>query len=347
MTELSPTLDSPKAPGHVGDGKNVPPADQEFATLMLLAVTFVWGLSFSWLKNWQVAAGECPGSGVVGGLLASLTLIGIRMTLAFAILTLFLPRFTFRPTLREHAAGALVGLTLFIGHVPQVWGLGSTTPALSALFTSLASAWVPLAAWVFLRERPTLATFPGFVLAITGTLVIAGIGAKGLNTDGSGLKFGDWLTLAASVAFTVEILVLDRVGRSVRPGHLTAGFFAASGVASFLLAITVAATGPGVGAWWQWTSGTIRDPNVQANIARLTLLPTVFGFHFMNVYQPRVSASRAALIYLFEPVFAAMYSIWLGHDRFTTSLLLGGALILTGNAVLELPNWLPRRATPP
>jgi drug/metabolite transporter (DMT)-like permease len=317
------------------------PADQGRATLVLVFVTFVWGLSFSWLKDWQVTAGDCPG----GGLLASLTLIGIRMAAAFVLIAVFLPRLVTAPSFREHVAGAVVGLVFLAGHVPQVWGLGTTTPALSALFTSLSSAWVPFAAWVYLRERPTLMTFPGFALAITGTLVIAGVIPGGTGTGSSGLKFGDWLTLIASVAFTGQVLVLDRLGRLARPGHLTAGFFAAPGIASLALAVAVAAAGPGTGTWWEWMTGMLADPKAQLNIIRLTLFPAVIGFHLMNVYQPRVTASRAALIYLLEPVFAAAYSVWHGHEQVTASLLAGGALILAGNLVIELPNWLPRRAT--
>jgi drug/metabolite transporter (DMT)-like permease len=348
MTELSPTLDGPKIIGRVAERESAALRSSErAATLMLVVVTFIWGLSFSWLKDWQVASGDCPGGGFIGGgLLASFTLIGIRMTVAFVIVAIFLPRLVFGPTLREHVAGAIVGLALLAGHVPQVWGLGSTTPALSALFTSLASAWVPFAAWVYLRERPGAATFPGFALAITGTLVIAGVVPGGSSLEGSGLKFGDWLTLLASVAFTCQILVLDRVGRTVRPGHLTAGFFAAPGLLSLALAVAIAAAGPGAGAWMNWTVGTLVEPKVQWNIVLMTLFPTVLGFYWMNVYQPRVTASRAALIYLLEPVFAAGYSVWQGHDRVTVSLLAGGALILAGNAVIELPKWLARRVTP-
>jgi drug/metabolite transporter (DMT)-like permease len=314
-------------------------ARQRHATLMLVLVTLVWGVSFTWLKEWQVSAGECPG----GGLLSSLTLIGIRMTVAFVLVAICLPRLTFGSTLREHAAGAIVGLTFFAGHLPQVWGLATTSPAFSALFTSLASAWVPLVAWAYFGQRPAVWTLLGFALAITGTLVISGIGSVS-SFEGSSLKTGDWLTLIASVAFAVQVLVLDRLGRLARPGHITAGFFAGPGLFSLALAAAVAALGPGTDAWWSWLAGSLRDPKVQMNIVQLTLLPTALGFHLMNVYQPRLGASRAALIYLLEPVFASVYSVWQGHDRVTAALLLGGCLILTGNALAEAPNWLPRRA---
>jgi drug/metabolite transporter (DMT)-like permease len=85
---------------------------------------------------------------------------------------------------------------------------------------------------------------------------------------------------------------------------------------------------------------------VVRDVLLLTLLSTILATHLMNTYQPRVPASRAALIYLLEPVFAAALSVAVGHDAVTGRLLLGGALILGGNALVELPLWIRRDAAP-
>jgi drug/metabolite transporter (DMT)-like permease len=71
------------------------------------------------------------------------------------------------------------------------------------------------------------------------------------------------------------------------------------------------------------------------------------AFHWMNVYQPRVSAGRAALIYLLEPVFAAAFSVAWGYDALTARLFLGGSLILGGNLLIEIPYWVERWRRPP
>ena len=75
------------------------------------------------------------------------------------------------------------------------------------------------------------------------------------------------------------------------------------------------------------------------DLGLLTLLCTVLPFHWFNVYQPRVPASRAALIYLLEPVFASLFSLFWGHDTLALPLLVGGGLILAGNALVEVPDW--------
>ncbi len=58
------------------------------ATAMLVVVTLLWGLSFAWMKNWQEAARGAPG----GSLLASLTLIALRMPVALLVLAVWQPR---------------------------------------------------------------------------------------------------------------------------------------------------------------------------------------------------------------------------------------------------------------
>jgi drug/metabolite transporter (DMT)-like permease len=101
-----------------------------------------------------------------------------------------------------------------------------------------------------------------------------------------------------------------------------------------------AAAGPGLATWLDWLATMLLQPAVLRDVLALTLLSTVLATYLMSTYQPRVSASRAALIYLLEPVFASTLSVLIGHDAVTGRLLLGGSLILGGNAVAELPLWL-------
>lgn len=302
---------------------------------MLILVTLLWGLSFPWMKEWQLAAGACPG----GNLLASLTLIGLRMTLALIVFTIFRPRLVFGATPREHAAGATVGAIFVAGFVLQVWGLAYTTPALSGFFTSLACAWAPLLAWLLFRDHLSGWTLAGLALGLAGTVAFVEGDLR--------LRFGEALGVVASYAFAGQMLSLDRLGRVARPGRLTAGFFAAPGMLALAGALVVAATGPGLDAWFAWTLALLRDPAALRTLACLTLLPTVLSFHWMNVWQPRVGTSRAALIYLLEPVFASAFSIYLGYDKVTIPLLLGGTLILGGNLLVELPGLLARKEGKP
>jgi drug/metabolite transporter (DMT)-like permease len=300
---------------------------------MLVLVTLIWGVSFSLSKNWQEAAKGWPG----GGLLAGLTLIALRTSLAVVLLIAFQPKLIRQSTRREHLSGAAIGVVFAVSFVLQTWGLATTTPGLSAFITSLSSAWVPLLAYLVLRTPVAGITVLGMLVGVAGTAVL------GLNTDpasGWQLGEGEGLTLAATVLFAVQVLLLDRLGKRVRSAHLTVGFLGVTAVLAGVLGVVVAAVGPGVGAWLQWTADMLRQPAVLGDVALLVLLPTVLAFHWMNVYQPLVSAGRAALIYLLEPLFAAAFSVAWGHDLLTARLFLGGGLILAGNLLVEAPYWV-------
>ncbi len=178
------------------------------------------------------------------------------------------------------------------------------------------------------------------------TLLGLGVAVAGMAVLVEGdwkLRYGEWLTLVASLAFAAQILMLDCLGRRFAPAHLTPGFFAGTGLLALAGALTTALTGPGLWEWANWTGALLSRPPILLDLFLLALLPTVLSFHWMNAYQPLVSPSRAALIYLLEPVFASICSVVLGYDAVTMPLLLGGGLILFGNLLVELPGLIGRR----
>jgi drug/metabolite transporter (DMT)-like permease len=298
---------------------------------MLVVACLCWAAFFSLCKNWQQAAHACPG----GSLLASLTLLGVRTLIALTAFAVLKPRLFLRPSRREIGVGLLLGTMSCLGNILQVWGLASTSPALSGFFTSLASLWVPILALVCFRLPVAGATWCGMALGIGGLAIL------GINRGASwGMGFGDGLTVLASLAFALFILTLDRLGRAVNSTHLTLVLIAAAGLPTLFLAVGIAAWQGNVMPWLRWLVEVLGQPAVLRDVLLLTILSTILATLLMNTYQPRVPASRAALIYLLEPVFAAVLSVVVGHDTVTGRLLLGGALILSGNALVELPLWI-------
>ncbi|MFM7538285.1 MAG: DMT family transporter [Planctomycetota bacterium] len=287
-------------------------------------VTVFWGLSFSLMRNWQVRAREWTGDDLLRQSLASLLLMVIRMTAGFTVFGLMVARA--KPG-HGWMAGALVGVAMGLGLFLQLWGLAFTTPALCAFFTGLASLWVPVLAFVATGASVGRANLVGLALSLAGGVLLVEGGWR--------LGAGEWLTLAASVMFAAQIVVLDRLGRGADAGRLTAGFFLA--IATLTLAASLAMA-PAVG--WTETGGflaaTLSDPWVALDLALLVGLPTLWGFWWMNLCQPRLDATRAGLIYLLEPVFSTFFSCLIGHDALTAPLVAGGALVLLGNAVAEL-----------
>jgi len=188
---------------------------------------------------------------------------------------------------------------------------------------------VPFLCWIAFRERPRFLTLAGLGIGLFGCAVLV---------DGWHLRFGDWLTLGASVLFAVQMLVLDRVGKRMNPAHLSTGFLVITGTLGLLGAVLAAAFGDGVCAWASWVGEMLAVPKLAWSVVALAALPTAIAFHWMNSYQPQVSATRAGIIYLLESVFAAAFSASLGYEEVTYPLVFGGLMILTGNAIAAIPS---------
>ena len=307
------------------------------ASGMLLLVTLLWGLSFPLMKNWHLASTHCPGGAVV----ASLTMTALRMTLALLVLAVFLPRLFFAPSRREFRIGFLLGVINSVGFIFQVTGLAWTSPALSAFVTSLASAWVPLLMFALFQVAVHRLTLAGLVIGISGAAVL------GIDTcEKMVFGWGELLTFISTWSFALVIVLLDRFGRGVESAHFTVAFLAGTGLPAFFITGMITLGRSESTAWLYWTATMFKDPLILRDLILLTVLCTVLPFHWFNVYQPQVAASRAALIYLLEPAFALLFSVWWGLDTLNLKLLLGGGLILAGNLLVEAPSWFRKAKMP-
>jgi drug/metabolite transporter (DMT)-like permease len=172
--------------------------------------------------------------------------------------------------------------------------------------------------------------------------VLAGVGILG-HFDWRTLRLGrgEWETLLSSIFFMGQILwVGKREFSGNRPGPVTLVLFSLQGAAFLALA---AATAPGARALlipWQST------PWLGLTLA-LTLICTIGAFSIMNRWQPKITSTEAGLIYCVEPLFAAvfvlfvpaLFSAWAGIDypneRATWSLVVGGGLITIANVIVQ------------
>ena len=300
--------------------------------MMLVGVTLLWGLSFPLVKTWQMAAHACPD----GKLASTFTLLAIRMLLASVVLIVIYPKLLLTPTRKEHGIGALLGGLMFVSLSLQFTGLVWASPATSAFLTSLGSAWVPLFAWVGLGLIVPRLTLIGLFVGVIGVAVLT------LRPEQRwSLGPGELLTLGSTFPFTMQILVLDHVGKKVRSTHLTLGLLGTTGGLALVGVLLMVVMGSGMGSWLDWLGQMLTQWKIVLTLIALVLLPTVLAFHWMNQYQPQVSPGHAALIYLLEPLFTTLISIPWGYDKLSYRLILGGGLILFGHLIVE---WRALRA---
>jgi drug/metabolite transporter (DMT)-like permease len=156
------------------------------------------------------------------------------------------------------------------------------------------------------------------------------------------LGFGELMSIACALLFGIHILATDHVSRRVDALAVSTSSF---------LVVTLGCAG-----WLLWFQ-LFRTPLSAAECADLvqqrefllplllmTVLGTAVALTFMNLFQKQVDPVRAAILYSTEPVWAAVFGIWMGYDQLTGWLFFGGGLLLGGYLFVELgPRLLGRR----
>lgn len=274
-----------------------------------MGVTVIWGATFLVVHLAMQTSGP-------------FFFVGIRFLIAGAVSWL-----VFRPRLQgltrvEAVAGASIGLTLTLGYGLQTLGLVTIDSSVSAFFTTFYVPLMPLLQWLVLRMPPQPMTWLGIALAFVGLVFLAGPTSAGFT-----LGAGQLVTLLATVAFAAQIILISYFAPHVDVGRVTVVELVVGGVGSFLL---MSLTGEQIPQYhWGWVAAALG----------LGVATTVIQ-SVMNWAQTTVSPTRATIIYTGEPVWAALIG-WLAGERLPWSAFVGGALIVAGILLSELPT--PRR----
>jgi drug/metabolite transporter (DMT)-like permease len=214
--------------------------------------------------------------------------------------------------------GAVAGLFLFLGYIFQTTGLLYTTPSKSAFYTSLSIPMVPLLACIVYRKPPRWMEVVGIAVASAGMLL--------LTTEGSRIVWdrGSMLSLLCAIAFAAHIVAV--------------GFFAERASFETIAAVQVATAAVlGLVAFpffetprLEWTSSVITAVSITA------LFATALAFTVQAWAQQHTTATRTALIYTLEPVWAWLTSWKLTGEKLSAVSVTGGILILAGVLLVEL-----------
>ncbi|HET6950607.1 MAG TPA: DMT family transporter [Acidimicrobiales bacterium] len=273
------------------------------ADLALVVAAFFFGTTFLVVQDAVARADPLP-------------FLAARFLLAGAVLAALGRRRPASPGELRH--GLAAGGALLAGYVLQTIGLQYTTPSTSAFVTYLLVVFVPLLSFALLGRRPHPLTLVGLVLAVAGLVLLTG---------GADATFGrgEVLTLGCAVAFAAHIVILGETAGRHDAVRLTC--VQVTTVGGICLVASLAA-------------GDLALPGPALLAAAFTgVFATALAFFAMVWSQRVVSPSRAALILLLEPVFAALLA-WLAGDGLPATTAAGGVLILAAVVVAEVvPAW--------
>jgi drug/metabolite transporter (DMT)-like permease len=269
-------------------------------TLLLVAVTAVWGWTFVVVQNAIAIYGVIP-------------FLAVRFVLAGAALA---PIYATKLTRRSLVVGGGIGVVLAAGYLFQTTGLLFTTPTNSGLITGLFVVFAPLADRLLFGANVSRQVVVAVALSLLGMVLLAGGGPEGAN-------WGDLLTLLCAAALGLHIALLSRYAASHDAGALTLAQLLSIALLFVIL-------------WPFFAPVSLPTPEVWVALLVTGLLASAGAFLVQTTVQQHIPAARTAIILTMEPVFAALFGYWLAGDRLVAVQILGALMILSALVIGEV-----------
>jgi drug/metabolite transporter (DMT)-like permease len=227
--------------------------------------------------------------------------------------------------------GALLGALLYAGYATQTAGLVFTTPAVSAFLTGLSVAFVPVLAVVLLRDRVPGGAWAGVAIALAGLVA--------LTWPGGGVHAGpgELLTLGTALAYALHFIATAHVTARTPPLSLAAVQIAVVAALAFAtLPLDAAVARAGIAAAPPAAPFAPLPAIAWLEVVGMGVVATALAFFLQTWAQRTVPATRVAVIFTLEPVFATLFSAAFFGERFGLRAGIGMALILVGMLVVAL-----------
>jgi drug/metabolite transporter (DMT)-like permease len=309
------------------------------ASLALGATTLVWGSTF--IVQRELFQPADPAASY-----RPFLLLGLRFSIAAAVVGLWVLGRRLRISRGAWVRGIALGAITAGGFATQAMGAQYTTASRSAYITNISLLFVPLFGMGLGRPRPPRAFWAGCLLAMGGLYLLE------FPWDASGESVGelqqylkgDLLTLGCAVFFACQILATESFSANTELLPLVFVQFAACGAIGWACAaLTGQASAP-----WPLPAGVA---GTWARVLFLALIATAVCLLVQAWAQRAISATRAALIFLIEPVVATVLACAVLAERFTFAQAVGAVTVFGGICISEFltpnPTNVPRRAPDP
>jgi drug/metabolite transporter (DMT)-like permease len=221
-------------------------------------------------------------------------------------------------------AGMTLGFFLFIGYAFQTLGLLYTTSSKAGFITGLSVVMVPLFSVLLFKNTLGLNAYLGIAVATAGLYLLT-------MTDIASLNAGDGLVLICAFGFAFHILFTGKYARLYPSLALSVVQIAMVSVLSGISALI----------FEDWKRALNPAVILSAEVLSALLVTAVFAtgaaFLIQTKFQKYTTATRVALIFAMEPVFAAITGYFWAGDRLSYSAAAGCLLIFAGMVIAELP----------
>lgn len=214
-------------------------------------------------------------------------------------------------------SGVICGLALFAASSLQQIGLVYTDAGKAGFLTAMYIVFVPFLG-LFLGQKPGRNALLSLIPAIVGLYLLS-------CTSVSGINKGDVLLLLCAVAFSVQILLIDR--------HC-------AGLDGLKLNCIQALVAAVLSVPWALLTETVDASRIAAcwlPLGYAGILSMGVAYTLQIVGQKGVAPSAAALLMSLESVFAALFGWLLLHETMTRAEELGCLLVFAAVVISQLP----------
>lgn len=290
-------------------------AQTRLATILLVALTAVWGSTFYLIRDLVRA-------------LPPIDFLAVRFTISAVIMLVLFWRPVRALSRRQVLVGTGLGALYGLAQIFQTQGLATTPASVSAFITGTYVVLTPVFTAVLLRERVPGSTWAAVGLA-TGGLAL-------LSLNGLSVGVGEAITLMAAACYALHIVGLGRRSAS----EIATGLSVVQMVVIAVICVVGALPG-----------GIVlpSTPGQWGTVLYMVVFASILALWAQTWAQAHMSGTRAAIVMTLEPVFAAFFAVTLGDEAATLRMVVGGALVLTAMYAVELlarrrPGELPAEA---
>jgi drug/metabolite transporter (DMT)-like permease len=279
---------------------------------ILLLTAIIWGFAF---------VAQVQGMEYI----EPFTLIGVRFLIAIIVLLPVVLIFERGRVSREERKRTLIasvasGTMLFIASALQQFGIKITGSAgVSGFITGLYTVFVPIACYLLFKQRTGLNVWLGAVCAVVGLFLLC-------YKAGEGLSFGvgELLLLIGSFFWTAQVIIIDKLGRSIRSLHFAWGQFAVCALWG-LIAMFI---------FEQPSLGAMMD--AKWAILYCGVMSSGVAYTLQIIGQKRADPTLAVIILSTESMFSAIGGVIFGIDKLALLGYVGCALMFAGIVVSQI-----------
>ena len=280
------------------------------AESVLFLMTIIWGGTFVATK--------------IGLEYCSFSLyIMIRFAIALLLSLMFFGKYLKnidRETLKH---GVILGLIFGGGFVFQTIGLKYTEVSNSAFITGFTVPLTPLISWLIQKKKIPIFSILACIFAFVGLIIFT-------NPFGNQFNYGDLITLFSTLFWAFYITYMD-VFTKGKSGIKYTGLMLITQLAAALLVASLVFLITEIDSYV-----FILNNNLIISLLYNAILASFLVTLLHTGFQKYSTPVKAALIFSLEPIFATIFSAFLGLELIGTLKIIGGTIMMIGILTSEL-----------